>query len=57
MPDDLNVVIYLGNNKFAIVHISLNKNRGELGYDYAGSISALEGTAITIGEASPIRDK
>lgn len=35
-PDDLKVVIYPGNNNFAIVHVSLNKNYRDLGYDYVG---------------------
>ena len=34
--DDLKVVIYPGNNNFAIVHVSLNKNYRDLGYDYVG---------------------
>lgn len=34
--DDLKVVIYPGNNDFAIVHVSLNKNYRDFGYDYVG---------------------
>ena len=35
-PDDLKVMIYPGNNEFAIVHVSLNKNYRDFGYDYVG---------------------
>ena len=35
-PNDLKVVIYPGNNKFAIFHVSLNKNSNKFGYDYVG---------------------
>lgn len=35
-PEDLKVVIYPGNNEFAIVHVSLTKNCRDLRYDYVG---------------------
>jgi len=35
-PEDLKVVIYPGNNEFAIVHVSLAKNDRDFGYNYVG---------------------
>ena len=35
-PENLRIVIYPGNNNFAIFHVSLNKNDNMLGYDYVG---------------------
>ena len=34
--EDLKIVIYPGNNNFAVFHVSLTKNDCRLGYDYVG---------------------